>query len=132
MTGVLILAHGSRRKETENTLLKIIEMVKAELRADLNTTLIEYAFLQFSKNNLETALHKLVDQGVTEIKIIPYFLFNGVHILEDIPAEINDFLEAYPEIKISFGQTLGADKRLADIIVDRVREMDFTTKNKDE
>lgn len=129
MTGVLILAHGSRRNETENTLLKIIDMVKAELRADLNTTLIEYAFLQFSKNNLETALNKLVDHGVTEIKIIPYFLFNGVHILEDIPAEINEFLEAYPEMKISLGQTLGADKRLADIIVDRVREMDFTTNN---
>jgi sirohydrochlorin ferrochelatase len=123
MTGILILAHGSRHFETENTLLKIIEMVKEELRANFNSNLIEYAFLQFSRNNLVTALKKLVDHGVKEIKIIPYFLFNGVHILEDIPAEINEFLESYPEIKISFGQTLGVDKRLADIIVDRVREM---------
>lgn len=123
MTGILILAHGSRQNETENTLRKIIDMVKAELETDINTNLIEYAFLQFSDNNLETGLKKLVDQGAIKIKIIPYFLFDGVHILEDIPSEINEFLKGYPEVEISFGQTLGADKRLAQIVVDRVREM---------
>lgn len=123
MTGILILAHGSRQNETENTLRKIIDMVKAELETDINTNLIEYAFLQFSDNNLETGLKKLVDQGAIKIKIIPYFLFDGVHILEDIPSEINEFLKGYPEVEISFGQTLGTDKRLAQIVVDRVREM---------
>jgi sirohydrochlorin ferrochelatase len=123
MTGILILAHGSRQSETENTLQKIIEMVKEELKSDLNTNLIEYAFLQFSDNNLETGLKKLVDRGVTEIKVIPYFLFAGVHILEDIPAEIDEFLKEYPNVKINFGQTLGADKRLAQIVVDRIKEM---------
>jgi sirohydrochlorin ferrochelatase len=123
MTGILILAHGSRQSETENTLQKIIEMVKEELKSGLNTNLIEYAFLQFSANNLETGLKKLVDRGVTEIKVIPYFLFAGIHILEDIPAEIDEFLKEYPNVKISFGQTLGADKRLAQIVVDRIKEM---------
>lgn len=123
MTGILILAHGSRQSETENTLQKIIEMVKEELKSGLNTNLIEYAFLQFSANNLETGLKKLVDRGVTEIKVIPYFLFAGIHILEDIPAEIDEFLKEYPNVKISFGQTLVADKRLAQIVVDRIKEM---------
>jgi sirohydrochlorin ferrochelatase len=119
MTGILILAHGSRQKETENTLLKIIELVKAELKLDL----IEHAFLQFSDNNLEKGLKRLVNQGALEIQVIPYFLFDGVHIQEDIPAEIDEFLKVYPDLKISFGQTLGADQRLAQILVDRVKAM---------
>jgi sirohydrochlorin ferrochelatase len=117
MTGILILAHGSRQKETENTLLKILELVKAELKSDL----IQHAFLQFSNNNLEKGLKRLIDQGATQIQVIPYFLFDGVHILEDIPAEIKEFLKVYPDVKIDFGQTLGADQRLAQILVDRVR-----------
>lgn len=123
MTGILILAHGSRKSETENTLQKIIEMVKAELKSANNVPLVEYAFLQFSDNNLEMGLKKLVDHGADKIKIIPYFLFDGVHILEDIPAEIDAFLKENPEVEIRFGQTLGADIRLAKIVVDRVKEM---------
>lgn len=124
MTGILILAHGSRQKETENTLLKIIQLVKAELKSEL----VQHAFLQFSENNLEKGLKTLIDQGATEIQVIPYFLFDGVHILEDIPAEVENFLKAHPDVKISLGRTLGADQRLAQMLVEQVREMNGEVK----
>ncbi|UWG98192.1 CbiX/SirB N-terminal domain-containing protein [Dehalobacter sp. DCM] len=123
MTGILILAHGSRQSETENTLKEIIAMVQTELKTTISADLITYAFLQFSENNLEMGLKKLVDQGVNKIKIIPYFLFDGVHIQEDIPAEIDEFLKDNPGVEISFGKTLGADRRLAKILVDRISDM---------
>jgi len=41
---------------------------------------------------------------------------------EDIPAELEGFKKQYPKVTITMGKTLGADKRLADIIVDRVKE----------
>ncbi len=119
MTGVLVLAHGSREKETEATLDKIV----SSLIHRLEGTQIERAFLQFSDTNLERGLLNLIDKGVTDIKVVPYFLFEGVHIKEDIPNEIKEFNKEYPNIKITLGRTLGEDYRLAEVLADRIQEL---------
>ena len=119
MVGVLILAQKKKKKETEETLNKITNSVKKELDIDN----VEPAFLKFSERNLEKGLIRLINKGVKKIKVIPYFLFEGVHIKEDIPREINNLLKHYPDVEVSFGRTLDVDERLAKIIADRVREL---------
>lgn len=118
MKGILILAHGSREKSTEETLAEIMELLKEELK----DCLIETAYLQFSGNNLEAGLDRLAAQGAKDIKVVPYFLFDGIHIREDIPGEIEAYLDSHKDMKITLGRTLGADRRLALILADRVRE----------
>lgn len=118
MKGILILAHGSREKSTEGTLVEIITLLKQEMK----DSLIETAYLQFNEISLEVGLDKLVTQGADDITVIPYFLFDGIHIREDIPREIEQYLSNNKGIKISMGKTLGVDKRLAMILTDRVRE----------
>lgn len=119
MTGILLLAHGSREGDTEKTMRRITEFVKA----DMPEALIEEAYMQFRDINIEKGLENLIAQGADDLKVIPYFLFEGVHIKEDIPNELKDFSEKHPNIKVSLGKPLGADKRLADIVVDRVKEI---------
>jgi sirohydrochlorin ferrochelatase len=123
MKGVLILAHGSKRKETEETLDKIIETLKGKLRAEGKIKEIESAFLQFSERDLHEGLKALVDKGIDDILLIPYFLFDGVHIKEDIPEEIEKFTKQHTNIRVRLGRTLGADDRLALILRDRILEM---------
>ena len=118
MKGILILAHGSREKQTENTLHQIIDL----LQKKTVNTIIGKAFLQFSEINLEKGLDLLVKKGASEIVIIPYFLFDGIHIREDIPKEIEEYKKGNPDIKVSLGKTLGVDERLVDILLDRVGE----------
>lgn len=118
MNGILILAHGSREKETENTLEQIVEMLK--VKAD--DCFIQTAFLQFSDTNLEKGLDLLVQKGINNITVVPYFLFEGVHIIEDIPNEINEYLEKNKSITIKMSKVLGVDQRLADILFDRIKE----------
>mgnify|MGYP000032091520 FL=1 len=120
MTGILILAHGSRDKSAEDTIKKIISMLKKKM----DNCIIEYAFLQFSQLTIQKGLDNLVDKGVKDIKIIPYFLFDGIHIRENIPREVEDYLKNNPDIKVSLGKTLGSDKRLAEILVDRIKEIE--------
>jgi sirohydrochlorin ferrochelatase len=119
MTGILLLAHGSREGDTEETMEKITAYVKEEL----NNEMIEEAYLQFRDKTLEKGLLSLMGRGADHIIIIPYFLFQGVHIKEDIPAEVKKLSSQYPDVKITLGQTLGADRRLAAIIKDRVQEL---------
>jgi sirohydrochlorin ferrochelatase len=119
MKGILILAHGSREKETENTFHKIFDMVKDRFP----NMPIEMAYMQFCDATIEKGLDKLIEKGATEIKIVPYFLFDGVHIREDIPAAIKNYLGKRQEIKVTLAGTLGADERLADILADRINEV---------
>ncbi|MEG0283549.1 MAG: CbiX/SirB N-terminal domain-containing protein [Erysipelotrichales bacterium] len=118
MKGILILAHGSRRIETKHMMDNMMEMIK-ERNPE---TLIENAFMELCDPLLAVGLDNLVDAGATDITLIPYFLFEGIHIKEDIPGEINEYLEGKEGITVKMGQTIGADPRLADIISERIKE----------
>ena len=119
MNGVLVIAHGSRATETEGTLDAVVSMVQERLP----DTLIECAFMGFSDRTIEKGIATLADRGVTEIKIIPYFLFMGIHMKEDIPEMAALNAANYPDIGITMGEPLGIDGRLADILVDRIRTL---------
>ena len=116
MKGILVIAHGSRAKETEAALESVMAMVKTK-RPGIAT---ECAFMEFSDRTVERGVSALVDKGVTDIKVVPYFLFKGVHMKEDIPEIIAECAEKFPNITITLGEHLGVDERLADIIVDRI------------
>lgn len=117
MTGILVVAHGSRATETELTLFVVVDM----LRGMLPDMVIEPAFMAFSENSIEKGMTTLVEKGVTEIKVVPYFLFTGVHLKEDVPKVVSKCMGNHPDIKVEITGTLGADSRIADILVDRIR-----------
>ena len=117
MKAILVVAHGSRAKETEATLTAILEMVEKKV-TDVH---IEHAYMEFSDKTIEKGIEFLVGKGASEIKIVPYFLFEGIHLKEDIPDIVNECMQSYPDVRVVMGQTLGVDERLADIIVDRIK-----------
>lgn len=116
MNGVLILAHGSRVQKTQDTITAVVDIAKSKLK-DIP---VEIAYMEFCDVNIAKGLSLLAEKGVTNIKAVPYFLFEGIHIKEDIPNEIGEWLKDNEGITVTMGETLGADPRLADILVDRI------------
>jgi len=119
MKAALILAHGSRENSTEKTL----SAVASKVRQILPDVTVREAYMQFRESSLTTGLEELAAEGYDEIAVVPYFLFAGVHIKEDIPSEIASFCERYPGVRVSLGQPLGEDERLASLLSDRILEM---------
>ena len=78
---IIILAHGSRNVQAVEEFLRLANLVQERLPSYR----IEPAFFQFSENNLHRGLKKLAVSGYKKVKIVPVFLFEGVHIKEDIP-----------------------------------------------
>jgi sirohydrochlorin ferrochelatase len=70
MKGVLILAHGSREKQTEETFNTVVDLVR-----DRVEEVVETAYMEFSEKNIAYGLNALVSQGVTEIKSSALFPF---------------------------------------------------------
>ena len=118
MKGVLVVGHGSRRKETEQILQTIVEMA----RDMLPEMPVEIAYMEFGERNIPTGLDSLTAVGVDEIAVVPYFLFDGMHIRQDIPQALEEYRQAHPNLSIKMGRPLGADKRLAEILAARITE----------
>ncbi|MCX7711190.1 MAG: CbiX/SirB N-terminal domain-containing protein [Clostridia bacterium] len=116
MEGIIILAHGSKREETEAILNSLVEKVKRKSGNEL----VCPAYLQFSKQNLETGVDRLAIKGAKKIKVVPMFLFDGVHVTEDIPKELVEIRSKYPGIDITMSQHIGDDDKLVDIILNRM------------
>jgi len=119
MNGILILAHGSKRKEADKVLDSLIRKVKDKTGEQL----VLPSCLQFSKQNLEAGIEELIQKGADKIKIIPLFLFDGIHVTQDIPEELEAIAAKHPGLEIKLGRHLGDDDRIADIIADRIKEI---------
>ena len=119
MKGILVVAHGSRAKETESTLESVIAMAVKKINEP--ETIVERAFMEFSENTIEKGVAALIGKGVKSIKIVPYFLFLGVHMKEDIPNMVAECAANYPDVKVTMGEPFGVDERLADILADRIK-----------
>ena len=119
MKGILILAHGSKRQESEKILNSLLKKVESKM----GESLVCSAYLQFSEQNFEAGVRQLVEKGVKSIKVVPMFIFDGVHVTEDIPNELEEIKTKYPDVDIKMSKHLGDDDRIADIIIDRARSV---------
>ncbi|MCL2150899.1 MAG: CbiX/SirB N-terminal domain-containing protein [Coriobacteriia bacterium] len=119
MNGVLIIAHGSRAKEAELTMQAIAELVEAKLQG----CLLRLAYNEFSDQTIEAGIDDLVARGADNIMAIPYFLFSGMHVRNDISQKLGACAERHPGTPIVLGEALGVDERLADIVLDRIQEI---------
>lgn len=118
MKGILVLAHGSRIESTKNTINQVVDMVRGKVKEYP----IVIAYMEFCEENIEHGIKELIGQGVDHIKVVPYFLFDGIHIKKDIPEEIREALKDYPNVIVEMGNTLGVDERLAEVLADRIRQ----------
>ncbi len=118
MKAVLLIAHGSRKEQSNEIFFDVIEMV-SELMPD---TYIDGAFMSFHDVDIDFKLEEFIKKGIDEIVIVPYLLFAGNHVKQTIPYKVDKFLENYPDVKVSYKNSIGIDKRLAEIVVDRINE----------
>lgn len=65
---------------------------KKAIQRKPSTVIVKTACLELAALPLSQHIYKLgtqlIDQGVKELKVLPVFLMSGVHVMEDIPTEI--------------------------------------------
>jgi sirohydrochlorin ferrochelatase len=115
-TAILLMGHGSRIPEANDALHAIAAMVRQETGCPI----VEVAFREQHAPNIQKAIDSCVEQGATRLLLYPYFLFAGAHVLEDLPTEMAEAKERYPQLELILGQPLGVHKKLAEIVCERV------------
>ena len=102
---LLLIAHGSRRAESNDEVRALAAKLSALTQ---NFDSVSCAFLELAEPSIPDGIEACVQQGATEIVVLPYFLSAGRHVAEDIPALVQPKQAQYPEIKIELQAYLGA------------------------
>ena len=117
-TGVIVLAHGSKRKTANDDLRKVVELLRAMRRWDV----VEPAFLQLASPALAEVAEKLASDGCASIVVMPLLLFMGQHVTNDIPEGLARVKETHKNVRFIYANNIGPDPRIAQIAADRIEE----------
>lgn len=115
---VLLIAHGSRRDEANQDLVKLAEM----LRARSGFAVVEYAYLELAEPAIPAGADRCVQAGADEVLMLPYFLSAGVHVQNDLEAFRSEFAQMYPETRFRLCAHLGLHPLMLEIVLDRLKE----------
>ncbi|MBM7551332.1 sirohydrochlorin chelatase [Thalassobacillus pellis] len=122
MLGILYVCHGSRLQEARNEAVSCIETVKKRIDVPLQ----EICFLEIADPDMNEGFARLVQQGASEITVVPVLLLSAGHYYQDIPEAIAQAQIRYPDIQIVYGKPLGVQDRIIEVLVDRVEETKAT------
>lgn len=116
-TGLLILGHGSKLAEANDTLRRVVGSIKERASAYSN---IVPAFLQMERPDFATAVDALASDGVEDIVVMPYFLYPGAHVTKDLPAEIEAAKARHPRLRFAVTGNIGYHEKLIEIVLERI------------
>lgn len=114
MKSLLIVAHGSRRQQSNDEVRQLAGQL-GTLESGYDR--IEPAFLELAEPSIPDGLRQLIQSGSEDIVVMPYFLSAGRHVAEDIPREVDVVREEYPAVTIHLAPYLGAATGITSLIL---------------
>ena len=115
MKALLLIAHGSRRKQSNDEVVMLADRLKQNCSEQYS--IIHAGFLELAEPLIPDGIKKCVDDGATSIIVLPYFLNSGRHVVEDIPNIVEQARSHYPGVDIRIAQHLGASSLMMDLLI---------------
>ncbi|NJO77957.1 MAG: sirohydrochlorin chelatase [Cyanobacteria bacterium RM1_2_2] len=138
----LLVSHGSRDPRPQIALEHLAQLVTQRLRESTpihlgaghvleRTPLVGTAVLELAPLPLHQQIQQFAEQamlcGYETIDIVPLFLLAGVHVMEDIPAEVRiaqqQLQNAQKNIQIHVRMHLGSQEQLWQLLINPVEPM---------
>ena len=118
MEALIVVAHGSKVESSNNEIKRIVNKIKENLKDD--ELKVFYAFLELAEPSISFSAIEAINQGCKNIKFFPYFLAAGKHVKVDIPDEINQLKQKYPQISFELLPHIGECKGIEKLILSNI------------
>jgi sirohydrochlorin cobaltochelatase len=115
-TGLIIICHGSPLNAANEGFIDLVHRIAARLGVGN----VLPAFFALLRPNIPDQVAELASRGVTRIRLMPYFLFQGQHVNVDIPQILADCHQQFPGITLQLLPTLENDPAVEDVVVQRL------------
>lgn len=117
-TGVIILGRGSSDKLANGEVAKLARWLQEETGHEL----VDIAFSGITYPRLETVVQRQVKLGMTQIAILPYYLFTGTLITRIV--EQHALLQKqYPHIRFALGDYIGFEPEIYSLLDSNVKAL---------
>lgn len=116
-TGVVILGRGSSDRIANGEVAKMARWLLDETDHDH----VDIAFTGITYPRLEAVIRQQATLGMTQIAILPYYLFTGT-LIERIKCQIERLQQQYPQIAIAHGDYFGFEPEIYELLNQRVNE----------
>ncbi|PIN21827.1 hypothetical protein CDL12_05460 [Handroanthus impetiginosus] len=114
--GVIIVDHGSRRRESNLMLNEFVVMFREKTKYPI----VEPAHMELAEPSIKDAFDSCVQQGALRVIVSPFFLFPGRHWHQDIPSLTAEAAKQHPGVSYVITAPLGLHELLVDVVNDRI------------
>lgn len=114
-TGVVLLGRGSSDAGANGELARMARWVFE----DNDHELVDLAFTGITWPRLETVVARQVKLGMTQLCIVPVYLFTGV-LIERIGAQVERLRGQHPQVAFALGKHFGFDTAIFDLLDSRI------------
>jgi 8-oxo-dGTP diphosphatase len=115
---LLIVDHGSRRKESNESVRQIARM----MRERFGLGIVHYAHMELGEPTIQQGFDACVADGAEEVIVHPYFLGPGRHAADDIPQVVKEAAQCHPGVVFRITRPLGVHPKIGEVIWERIAE----------
>jgi sirohydrochlorin ferrochelatase len=116
MKGILIVDHGSQKREANDMLGSMANLIQTMAGSDV---VVRYAHMELADPNIAAGFSSCVQGGATDVTVFPYMLSPGRHSTSDIPRMVADVARAFPHVSFSVTPAFGLHEKLAEVVLER-------------
>jgi sirohydrochlorin cobaltochelatase len=113
--GILVVDHGSRSKEAVNEFNHVVEMMKKNFPG----LLLLGGHMEINDPDIPSAIDIFINNGIWDITVVPYFLFQGNHSKIDIPHILSEKKKLHPDLKLNYSLPFGAHPLVVTLLSER-------------
>ena len=115
-TAILLIAHGSRKAAANEDLVHIAE----QIRARRPSAIVGIAYLELAEPTIPQGANACVTRGASEVRMLPFFLSPGSHVVDDLERFRGEFTQQYPDVTFVLCPPLGLHPLLVDMLLERL------------
>ena len=116
MKALVLIAHGSRRQASNREVIDLAGVLKQQ--AGDHYPLVGAGFLELAKPSIPEAIESCIRSGATYVKVVPYFLAAGRHVVDDIPSIVLPVAVQHPGVSILMAEHVGLSQFMPYLILD--------------
>jgi len=116
MKGILIVDHGSQKREANDMLRSMADLIQTMAGPDV---VVRYAHMELAEPTIAAGFSSCVQGGATDVTVFPYMLSPGRHSTADIPRMVADVARAFPNVNFSVTPAFGLHEKLAEVVLER-------------
>jgi sirohydrochlorin ferrochelatase len=116
MKGILIVDHGSQKREANDMLRSMADLIQTMAGSDV---VVRYAHMELADPDIATGFSNCVQAGATDVTVFPYMLSPGRHSTADIPRMVANVARGFPNVSFTVTPAFGLHEKLAEVVLER-------------